>query len=169
MSALLKHVILSQFDASLLMLRDCIKRCPDAHWGMPIGKYPFWQVAYHTLCFGEWYLAKDGAKWKPDERPKGRHPKGMAELRDEYPSRAFSKKELLAYVNDCRKSLAAQVKSETPRSLAGPGGSTWLKVSRAELYVYNLRHIQHHVGQLSAALRRVDERPRWISVGGSTR
>lgn len=166
MSALLKRVILSQFDASLLMLRDCISKCPEAHWETPIGKYPFWQVAYHTLCFGEWYLCKDGATWEPDQRPDGRHPKGTRELGDEYPSRKFSKKELLAYADDCRKMLARQVRSETPRSLAGPGGSTWLKVSRAELYIYNLRHIQHHVGQLSAALRRVKARPKWVSVGG---
>lgn len=169
MATLLKQVILSQFDASLAMLRDCIKKCPADCWDTPIGKYPFWQVAYHTLCFGEWYLCKDGAKWEPDVRPEGRHPRGLAELRDEYPSRKFTQKELLAYVDDCRKVLAGQIKSETPKSLSGPGGSTWLKVSRAELYIYNLRHIQHHVGQLSAALRRAGARPRWVSVGGSGR
>lgn len=165
MSAFLKAILLSQFDASLAMLRDCIKRCPAEHWNAPIGKYPFWQVAYHTLCFGEWYLCKDGSKWEPQTGPGNRHPLGIKELRSEYPSRTFTQKELLKYADDCRTMLRAAMKAETPTSLAGPGGSTWLKVSRAELYIYNLRHIQHHVGQLSAALRKAGVRPRWISTG----
>ena len=39
-------------------------------------------------------------------------------------------------------------------ALAGPSGFHWLKFSRLELHVYNIRHLQHHVGQLNAALRR---------------
>ena len=35
------------------------------------------------------------------------------------------------------------------------GYDLWLPFSRLELHLYNLRHIQHHTGQLSAYLRRV--------------
>jgi len=35
-----------QFDAALCMLNDCIEKCPDAHWGGNVAKYPFWQVGY---------------------------------------------------------------------------------------------------------------------------
>jgi uncharacterized damage-inducible protein DinB len=35
----------------------------------------------------------------------------------------------------------------------------WLRLvdlSRGELHIYNIRHVQHHAGQMSAYLRRVD-------------
>lgn len=48
------------------------------------------------------------------------------------------------------------VNAETPDSLAAPSGFSWRPFSRGELHLYNLRHIQHHTGALSAYLRRVD-------------
>jgi hypothetical protein len=37
-----------------------------------------------------------------------------------------------------------------------PCGISFRKITRGELHIYNLRHVQHHAGQLSAYLRRVD-------------
>jgi hypothetical protein len=37
--------------------------------------------------------------------------------------------------------------------LAGPSGFRRRKCSRAELHVYNVRHIQHHAAQLILRLR----------------
>ena len=48
------------------------------------------------------------------------------------------------------------VSNETEPTLAGPSGFSWRKCSRLELHIYNIRHVQHHTGQRSAYLRRVD-------------
>ncbi len=142
---------------------------------MPIAKYPLWQVAYHTLCFVDCYLspsnddfqklvAERAAASPPAFNPQ---PKGMAELEDEYPSRLFTREELLAYTALCREKIDAVMASESAAILEGPSGFSWLPFSRAELHLYNLRHIQHHTGQLSAALRRigVGVETRWIRSG----
>jgi hypothetical protein len=59
-------------------------------------------------------------------------------------------------VEICRRKLVETLAAETPESLAAPSGFSRLSFSRGELHLYNLRHIQHHTGALSAYLRRVD-------------
>jgi uncharacterized damage-inducible protein DinB len=56
--------------------------------------------------------------------------------------------------------------AETHKTLEGPSEFPWLPMSRAELHLYNIRHIQHHTGQLGAFLRRngVDA-GRWVKRG----
>jgi hypothetical protein len=46
--------------------------------------------------------------------------------------------------------------AETRQSLEGSSGFSRRQFSRGELHLYNLRHVQHHSGQLSAALRRLN-------------
>lgn len=158
----LTDTISSQFLASLAMLHDCIRRCPEANWADAVGRYPFWQVAYHTLCFVDLYLEPDETKFQP--RP-DLHPAGWQEYDGELPSRRFEKDEMLRYVGICREKAVRVFAAETPESLAGPSGHARRTFSRAELHLYNLRHIQHHAGQLSALLRRIGQEPVWISAG----
>jgi len=152
-----KSALTTQYEATLWMLRDCIKKCPESHWNKPIAKYPFWQVAYHSLCFVDLYLSAKHSDWKPQAI----HPKGVKELSDEYPSRRFEKAELLEYTDYCRDKALKQIPLETPRSLARPTTVPWYKVNRLELHMINLRHAQHHVGQLSAHLRKAKKSPKW--------
>jgi hypothetical protein len=170
--SLLRSVLWSQMEASLRMMQECIEKCPADHWsGEPprtIAKYPFWMVTYHTLCFVDVYLSPGDEVWQP--RP-DLHPLGRAELENEYPSRMFSRAELLAYAAICRE-LAGRVlgdheHAESDQTLAGPSGFKRLPFSRAELHIYNIRHIQHHTGQLSAYLRRNGVDTRWVGRGRS--
>jgi len=158
----LKHIIIAQFEAALSMLNDCLQGCPPEHWDTPIAKYPFWQVAYHTLCFVDCYLAPDNAAWKPDPTF---HPAGRAELDEEYPSRRFTQPELLEYLAICREKLGDALAAETRTSLEGPSGFSHLPFSRAELHLYNIRHVQHHTGQLGAFLRRAGVDTMWVKTG----
>jgi hypothetical protein len=162
---LYRGAVRGQFEAALAMLAACIDRCPPALWDEPIGKYPFWQVAYHTLCFADCYLAPEDAAWTPQEGPGGLHPRGRAELEDEYPSRRFEQAELAGYAELCLARLRQTLAAETDEALAGPSGFSWLPFTRAELHLYNLRHIQHHTGQLSAFLHRHGIETRWVRSG----
>lgn len=166
----IKPILAAQFEAALCMLRDCIERCPPEHWDGLIAKYPFWQVAYHTLCFVDFYLAPGDEAWEPRTGEGGFHPKGRADLDDEYPSRRFTRAELLAYLALCRAKLH-EVLGEAPsagrarESLEAPSGFPRLPFSRAELHLYNMRHIQHHTGQLGAYLRRAGVDTDWVKAG----
>jgi hypothetical protein len=162
-----RRMLAEQFEASLCMMNDCLVKCPASHWDGIVGKYAFWQVAYHTLCFVDLYLSPS----KESFEFRDNHPCGGEEFDAEYPSRRFEQNEMIAYLAICRSKAATTVAAETPESLTGPSGFSWKPFSRGELHVMNIRHIQHHTGQLSAYLRRVDEslqRPdvvRWISTG----
>ncbi len=90
---------------------------------------------------------------------------GRKELEGEYPSRRFERNELLAYAELCKKRLASALRGETVKSLAGPSGFPWLKMQRVEVYLYNLRHVQHHTGQLGAFLRRAGIATKWSKRG----
>jgi hypothetical protein len=161
---LFKQSLTSQFEAGLSMLRDCVRQCSDAHWDGPIAKYPFWQVAYHTLCFVDLYLSptRELFVFRSDL-----HPNGYDEFMEEYPSRRFERGELLAYAGICREKAVSAIGVETAQSLAGPSGFSWMKVTRAEMHIYNLRHLQHHVGALGAYLRRTEPSidPQWVDAG----
>lgn len=154
--------MLGQFEASLAMLDQCIRDCPDEHWDSPIAKYPFWLVAYHTLYCTDGYLVSSQDAWQPHPVF---HPAGRADIDAEYPSKRFTKQELGEYVRFCVGRARAVLGEETLESLEGPSGFARLAFSRAELHLYNLRHIQHHSGQLGAFLRRVKIASPWVKSG----
>src|SRR3954463_3327328 len=163
MIELWKRSTLSQFEAALRMFDDCVRKCPEAHWDALVAKYPFWQVAYHTLCFVDLYLTKNNDSFAFRDL----HPARELELTAEYPSRRFEKSEIERYVTICREKAAVEIGAETELTLAGTSGFDWLKFPRAEMHLYNMRHIMHHTGQLGACLRRLNAGidPHWVGSG----
>lgn len=152
----------SQYEATLGMLRTSVERCPDAAWKKKVGNWPFWLVAYHVLCFVDLYSAKSNKEWKPHAEF---HPRGRRELLDPRPSRAFTREEVLGYCDYVAEQLRESVSRETVKSLAGPTGFHWVPGTRMEHHIYNLRHLAHHTGQLTSALRRVKRNVGW-DMGG---
>lgn len=158
MIELIRQTIVQQYEAALWMLNECIEKCPEGHWDSLIARYPFWEVAYHTLCFNDLYLSPSETVYQP--RPEF-HPQGWDEFNAEHPSRRFERSELLKYLQVNREKLRTAVAAETEQSLAGPSGFKRQNFPRVELFLYNLRHIQHHTGQLTASLRRVNVEIAW--------
>jgi len=159
-----KRIVRSQFDATLNMLEQCIRACPPGKWKGKVGKYAFWHVAYHTLYCTDLYTALLGKDWTTTPRF---HPGGAGDVDGEYPSRLMTKKELLAYLEHVRKLVRTSLRRETTASLRGRSGFEWLPFKRAEVPIYNLRHVQHHTGQLSAFLRRAKVETRWLKDGNA--
>jgi len=102
---------------------------------------------------------------------------GGDERWDKAPTIGLPQQDTIGYVEICRAKLVETIASESTDSLAGPSGfSAWfsgLGMSCGELHLYNVRHVQHHRGQLSAYLRKVDaglmnsSTLRWIRTGWS--
>jgi uncharacterized damage-inducible protein DinB len=163
MSSHLTTILAAQYEAALCMLNDCVMKCPAEQWAGAIAKYPFWQVAYHTLYCTDIYLTVGGeAAFTPHPVF---HPKGMEDIRGEYPSRMFSRDEVLAYLAFCREKMSATIRQETAASLEAPTKFPWLAMSQAEMHIYNIRHVQHHAGQLGAFLRRHGVAMKWAKRG----
>src|ERR1700722_3379230 len=148
---LFKQALTHQFEAALCMLNQCVGSCKPEHWEGKIANDTFRQMAYHTLFYADLYLSTSEEAFKP------RHliQKGGDE-RGPILSPGLPLDETLEYAAICRQKVVEIIPAETQASLEGPSGFPWIKFTRAELHLYNLRHIQHHTGQFSAYLRRVD-------------
>jgi uncharacterized damage-inducible protein DinB len=161
-----QQIVVAQYEGALSMLRQCIAACPAEHWENKVANGTVRWVVYHTLFFTDLYLSPSNESFTLREL----HERGGDERRPEA-SVGLTQDEALAYVDLCREKMLAAVAAETPETLAGPSGFFWYKITRGEMHLVNLRHIQHHTGQLSAFLRRVDpaladrKALRWIGSG----
>jgi hypothetical protein len=166
MLELFKQIVIGQFEAALCMLNACVENCAEEHWEGKIAQGPFRWVAYHTLFFTDLYLSPSENAFELREL----NLRGGDE-RGEEACEGLNKEDALAYVAICRQKAVETLAGETRQILEGPSGFSYRKCSRAELHLYNIRHVQHHTGQMSAYLRRVDERLRdhkllpWVGSG----
>jgi hypothetical protein len=168
MTEYLKTILTGQYEASLAMLKQCVRLCQPEHWEGKIANSKFQRTAYHTLFFADLYLTpREEAFELRDLHRRG----GWTEPDEEAPRIGLPKDDTVEYVDICRAKMLETMASESAASLEGPSGFSWLPFSRGELHLYNIRHIQHHSGQMSAYLRRVDPELRdtaaldWVSTG----
>jgi hypothetical protein len=158
-----KTILTGQFEASLCMLNECVRKCPAAHWEEKIANCSFRQVAYHTLFFVDYYLSPNETAFSLRDI----HRRGGDERMDDAVSAGLTQQETLAYLAICRQKALKILAAETAESLQHESGFSWLPLTRGELYLYNIRHVQHHTGQLSACLRRIveDGERWWVKTG----
>jgi hypothetical protein len=150
-----RATILSQYHATLDMLEEAIRTCPDELWADKRFKNAFWHVAYHALFYTHLYLGDglesfvpwskgrqeyeilgDTLPWPPHDKPNIGEP--------------YTKEELLEYCAFCRQVVADKVPA---LDLEAASGFDWVAFGKLELQFYNIRHAQHHIGQLSERLR----------------
>ena len=156
MLELYRELTVNQYLASFATLADCINQCPDTCWQAPVGNHAFDQVVFHTLFFADVYLSVDlaTAQQQAFHATHAAIFNGYEELEDHIPQRHYPRDFLLTYLEHCRLKAATVVAAETEESLSVRPGFDWQQFSRGELHVYNIRHIHHHVAQLSLCLRR---------------
>ena len=121
-------------------------------------------VGWHTLYCTDLYLDPSEEAWSPGElywegrgRDKPAEPPGLSAQRT------------LEYADFCIAKMQKVVPTLTMEQLSAPTGFE-RGFSVGEMHVYNIRHIQHHTGQLSAHVRRLDpntpaEAMDWIDSG----
>ena len=157
----------NQFEAALCMLNQCIAACPPEHWEEKIASGTFRWVAYHTLFYVDLYLSPSEGAFQRREFHRAAATNGASAS-----TTASSRAKHWPTSKSVAKRCSPPLPTETSESLAGPSGFSWYPISRGELHINNIRHIQHHTGALYAYLRRVDEsfrepvNPlRWIGSG----
>lgn len=155
MIELYRGLIARQFEAAFCMLGACVERCLEDRWHEPVASLKFCQAAFHVLFYTDTYLS---TTW--DEVPlQGFHLEHQAifgdyeETKPKVQQAVYTKDFVRSYLRFCREKAARVMAAETEETLARNPGFDWLKFSRAEVHVYNIRHIQHHAAQLSLRLR----------------
>lgn len=170
MPPLTNQTLLGQYEAALAMLQDAIRSCPAEHWEKKIAKYTARFVAFHALYWADIYLT-------PQERDFASHefvvegrglPYGQR-LPDGTIPAGLTQPRAIEYADYCIAKARAVLAAASERDLAGDSGFG-RPFSRAEMHIYNIRHIQHHTGALSAHIRRLtpdfpEEDMDWIDSG----
>jgi hypothetical protein len=148
-----------QFGAAIDMLENAVRACPDDVWRDGPMPHSFWYLVYHTLFWLDFYLTGTPDGFAPPA------PYTLSEIdpAGAYPDRAYTKEEMLAYLEHGRSKCRATIGGMTETWAAEPSGFTRLGLSQFELVLYNLRHVQHHTAQLNLLLRqRTNSAPRWV-------
>lgn len=150
-----KQLLANQFEASLCTLYHCVARCPDRLWNAPVARYPFCQVAFHTLMFVDVYLGLDeeSVRGQPFHLANPQLFGDYEQLADREPVSLYEKSQIIQYLDFCRTKAATTIAAETAADLAAPTRFPRRNFSRAELHIYSIRHIQHHSAQLILRLR----------------
>jgi hypothetical protein len=153
MDTSLKTMIWQQFGASIDMLDDAIKLCPDQLWTAILWRDPddvgfgqFWYVAYHTLFWLDLYLTGFLDGFAPP----------APFIRDGLPEEPYTKDQILAYLDQCRRKCQSTFEGLTDEKAHQRCTFKWFEASFLELQLYNMRHVQEHAGQLSLLLGQHD-------------
>jgi len=164
MNPVWRTALWQQFGAAIDMLDNAIIACPDDVWSDRSQQPQFWYVVFHTLFFLDLYLSETGDGFAPPP------PFGLSEMdpAGAMPDRHYTKAELRAYLAHGRAKCRATIDAMTDEHAARNCHFSWLDMSAADLLLYNMRHIQHHTGQLNLILRqRTDSAPLWVRFARS--
>ncbi len=151
----IKKEFWKQFGAALDMFQNALEKCPDSLWD---DDNKFWYNAYHCLFFTDYGLTTDPDNFHPPE------PYTLSEFTyDELPERTYTKEELVSYTQYCREKCRKLLPG-----LDLKAERRWIKkdknYSMFELLLQNIRHLQHHTGQLNMELGKINhDLPIWVS------
>ena len=167
-----KELLTGQFEASFCMLEKCVQSCPSNVWNARVGQLYFCQVAFHALFYADVYLGTDLASLR--QQPfHVEHAVVFAdyeELEDRPQTSRYEESFIRLYLEHCRSKAMSAVAAEDTKTLEQRPGFDWLPFSRAEVHVYNIRHLQHHVAQLSLRMKLdADVGVSWIGSGWQDR
>ncbi|MDD4888938.1 MAG: hypothetical protein PHU85_03340 [Phycisphaerae bacterium] len=143
-------VVKAQYRAALSMMQQAIQQCPDSLWLSGAGHdAPYWRIAFHGLFYTHFYLQKD-------RNSLDRWSKHRGQLQDlsgppAAPDDVYTRAEAMEYLEFCHAIIDKCV--DTMDLSAGDCGFPWYNLGKLEHQINNIRHIQHHAGQLGDRLR----------------
>lgn len=152
-----KESLWKQFGASIDMFENALKHCPAELWNTDS---KFWYIAYHTLFFLDYYLTREPDKFMPPPQF------SLSEFDPDgtLPERVYSKEELTGYTNHCRNKCREMIAGLNDANASERWINEYRNYSIFEILIYNLRHVQHHAGQLNLLLRQgMNSAPDWVS------
>ncbi len=149
------------------MLINVVASCPDNYFTT---NKRFYYLAYHSVLFLDYYLTLPPKDFSPilaftlteeDQRP-------PASIGDMIPDKIYSRQELVDYLKQsrlkCKKLIDSLTDTEKLDSRFTEGDKEGdMDYSVVEILLYNMRHTQHHTGQLHLLIRQdLNEHMAWI-------
>ena len=158
----MRTALKGQYHAALEMLRKTVEQFPDVAWTGAEHRNAPWQIAYHVLYCTHAYLLPDWESFRPWQGHQG-DPKGdLPEVVEPYTRAQVL--DYLAFVDAMTDPAVDALDLASPDS-----GFRWYAVPKLEHQLINLRHVQHHTGQLQDRLRAAaDVGIGWVASGRGT-
>jgi uncharacterized damage-inducible protein DinB len=154
-----REAVAQQFGAALETIARALEACPEDRWWSGPTPSAFGYIVFHALFWTDYYLADLGERHVPPP------PYTLGELDPAGvpPDRPYTKEELRAFLRHTRARLAERLGALSLETAARPA-RTRPAMGELELLLYNLRHVQHHAGQLQLLLRQAGlAPPPWVS------
>jgi hypothetical protein len=166
-----RTIVWRQFGAAIDDLDNALHACPDELWRARLWEDPserpefsqFWYVVYHALFWLDLYLTGAEEGFVPPA------PFTLIEQDEDgpLPARAYTRDELQAYLDDCRKKCQATIEALTDEAAERRCTFGWGEVNFAELLLYNMRHVAGHAAQLNLLLgQKSVPAPNWVLWAG---
>lgn len=164
-----KAIIWHQFGATIQMLENAIRACPDELWrehlhseSSPQPEFAeFWYVAYHTLFWLDFYLSDSIEGFAPPA------PFKLSEFDTAglLPDKVYTKDDLQTYLEYGRNKCRTRIETLTDEMAPQRCRLDWPEMSVAELLLYKMRHVPEHAAQLDLLLgQRVGSAPGWVAI-----
>ena len=149
----LADIVISQYLATLEMLKRSIERCPQALWNDPVDRNKFWHVVYHALFYTHLYLQRSMSDFSPWTKHKAGYESfkqlDRAIQASSQGKEPYTRADIFEYLG----LIQQEVKRIVPELVMdGPSGFDWQPISKMELQIYNIRHLQQHTGELMERL-----------------
>jgi hypothetical protein len=145
----MKKELEEQYISALKMLDNVITLCPEKLWDDAVNyENTYWRIVYHTLFYTALYLAENVDSFTRWENHLPNYNRLGKVNDDDEPiviTTSYSKVELGDYLQSI---YAGLTNNFDEHNFSNPSNFEWLPMTKLELHLYNLRHLQHHIGQL---------------------
>ncbi|MES2108376.1 MAG: hypothetical protein V4577_06510 [Bacteroidota bacterium] len=144
----MKAAFISQYRAGLKMLAETIEKCPDDLWEGNNYGAAYWRIVYHALFYTAFYLSESVDTFIPWEKHLPDYNQLGTVNHENKPvviATTYTKAGLLSYAQFISENLEEAVNRTNE---GDESGFPWIPMDKFELHLYNIRHLQHHIGQL---------------------
>jgi hypothetical protein len=131
------------------MLRRAIEACPEEVWTQADGNLPVWEHAFHAVMWMDAWLRVAGEKFEPAPF----HCDAAVAMKPEA-GPVVSREQMREYLKTVVTRRARFMEELTDAVLLEHDGVMGDRFTRADRLLGQIRHVQHHVGCMSAILRR---------------
>lgn len=162
-----------QYGHTFAMLRQAVELCPDELWDAPGDDPPLWAQMYHTILVTNGYAAPS-LDFKTDDialrvfgplrSPEPGEPpfrpliEATSKLMnaDNETQGTLSREEILNLLTEAQENCNAALDADAGRTPDDPASNPypWTGPTAYDKHMYNMRHLQHHLGRVNDFLRR---------------
>ncbi len=150
----LESILLLQYEKALQILEECLCNFDDELWLDEEYQNPAWHIAYHVLYYTNIYLASSEEAvmhWQLEQGglqylSSSEHPEYSAAAKQ---ADIYTREQLISFLGIIKRNLTGYLQK---LHLNDPAWPPWYDETKGEFHLNNLRHLQHHPGELMERL-----------------